>query len=166
MTLQILTQEKLKKVLTYNPETGLFVYRANKGKVRAGAIAGSFNKSLGYLVICIDYERHYLHRLAYLYMEGTYPDQIDHINHNKIDNRWSNIRSVTHKENGRNVGLISTNTSGFCGVTWDKANKKWQAAITVLGKSIKIGRFADIEDAIINRKNAEKKYGFHENHGS
>lgn len=90
---------------------------------------------------------------------------IDHINHDRLDNRPENLRDVTHVENTRNSKLSTANTSGTTGVYWDKSRKLWIASIKVNYKSISLGRYADIEDAIAARSVANKLFGFHENHG-
>ena len=96
-----------------------------------------------------------MHRLV-----NKTPDLLftDHINQNKLDNREKNLRTVTKSQNGFNRGKTSNNTSGFKGVYWDKFTKKWRAEIKVFYKSIKLGRFIKLENAILARKDAEIKY--------
>lgn len=105
------------------------------------------------------------HRVAWLMVNGEKPEQIDHINGDRSDNRLVNLRSVTHQENGRNQSLASSNTSGRCGVTRDKKWGKWMAFIRVDGRAMTLGRFVKFEDAVAAREQAETKYGFHKNHG-
>ncbi len=90
---------------------------------------------------------------------------IDHINGDRGDNRISNLRVVTSTENNRNKAINKNNTSGVTGVTWSKSRRKWIAQIHIgkIGKAL--GGFDRVEDAIAARKNAETRYGFHENHG-
>ena len=83
---------------------------------------------------------------------------IDHISRDKLDNRKSNLRHVTHRENTLNTGMFKHNTSGHKGVTWDKSRDKWAAKIQVLGKTINLGRYHDINLAIQARVEAEVKY--------
>lgn len=83
---------------------------------------------------------------------------VDHINRDKRDNRKQNLRICTRKENSRNLGIRSNNTSGINGVYWDKDRMKWVAKIGVDGKSILIGRYKTKEDAKCARRNAEKQY--------
>ena len=83
---------------------------------------------------------------------------VDHINHNKLDNRECNLRICTHQQNSWNSKVNSKNTSGHKGVSWSSTNKQWQSYITVNGKPIRIGQFKDIDDAIAARKAAETKY--------
>ncbi len=101
-------------------------------------------------------------------MYNEYPTQIDHINGNSLDNSISNLRNVTHTENQRNIKIQRNNTSGICGVRLYAYNrtKKWVSSIRRNGKTVTLGYFLDLNDAIIARKMAEYEIGFHVNHGS
>lgn len=83
---------------------------------------------------------------------------VDHINGNRLDNRLSNLRIVTRKQNRINCGVRKSNKSGITGVSWSNQRMKWVAQIQVDGKSINLGRYENIEDAITARKQAEIKY--------
>lgn len=158
------TQDRLKSLFNYERETGEFICKAWRGgTARAGSVAGSLNK--GYLLITIDGKRYRAHRLAWLYVHGCMPKEIDHINGNRSDNRIINLRNVTRSENSKNHCVPSNNKSGVMGVYWNKAASKWQAYIKLNGKPRYLGVFADKFDAICSRKSAEYKLGFHENHG-
>lgn len=160
----VITQKELKKILTYNPETGIFVWLKNKGTARAGDYAGYIQN--GYNVIMINGSNFRSHRLAWLYVYGEWPkEQIDHINHNREDNKLINLREVTHQENLKNITLKKNNKSGIMGVGWIKQNSSWRAYISSNKKWIHLGSFNDKFEAICARKSAERKYGFHENHG-
>lgn len=107
------------------------------------------------------------HRIVWKIVHGHWPKgQVDHIDHNRHNNKIENLRVVDAGVNSKNQSLSSTNTSGHYGVSWCKEQRKWRVRITNCGKVISIGRFKSKEDAILARKNAEKKYGFHENHGT
>jgi len=162
----ILTQDYLKNILDYNPETGDFTWLITPGKrIKAGCIAGSVN-GLGYLIIKINNKNYKAHRLAMLYMTGKWPkDQADHINHIKNDNRIVNLREATDEENSKNAPKRKDNTSGITGVLWHSRDKVWQAQIAVTGKRKHLGYFDDKFESICARKSAENKYGYHENHG-
>ncbi len=153
-----ITQQRLQELYSYDSTTGLFTCK------RTGKHASS--KHHGYIRISIEYKEYRAHRLAWLYMTGAMPTGIiDHKNHNKSDNRWSNLRDVTHQENCKNTSLYSTNNSGIPGVYWHRRDKKWIACIYVNGKKKHLGCFDNKEDAIASRKNANIVYGYHENHG-
>ncbi len=106
------------------------------------------------------------HRVIYAMTTGAWPEsEIDHINGVKTENRLENLRAVTSAENGRNAAMPRNNTSGVVGVHWDKTRLKWYARIRAAGKLINLGSFTNKDDAIAARAAAEKKYGFHANHG-
>jgi hypothetical protein len=106
------------------------------------------------------------HRVIWAMTHGEWPDEIDHINGIRHDNRMCNLRNVTKKENAKNLSLQSRNTSGYIGVTWYKAYQKWAAAIVVNKKRVHLGYFDDVHQAGKVRRQAEVKYGFHKNHGA
>lgn len=161
----MITQAELKRVLHYNPETGIFIWNiSSTNRVRAGCTAGCV--SFGYILIAVEGERYQAHRLAWLYTYGEWPkDEVDHINHVKTDNRIVNLREVNHKDNLKNQALYKNNKSDVCGVYRNKQRDKWQAGIRVNGKHIHLGLFTDKRSAATARKEAENKYGFHPNHG-
>lgn len=162
----MITQSRLKEVLRYEPETGLFYWAVKKGPAKAGDVAGTPHH-LGYVCIRVDGIKHQAHRLAFLYMAGRWPDaDIDHINHARSDNRWRNLREATRAENAKNASRYSTNSSGHHGVSWRAREKSWIARICVNGTHIHLGTYPDAASAIAARKKAESKYGFHPNHGS
>lgn len=161
-----LTQSYLKSILNYNPDTGIFTWKvSNSPRVKIGSVAGGLNNH-GYIVIVIN-KKHYLaHRLVCLYMYGKLPpERMDHINHVRDDNRIINLRLASSQENNRNASRRKDNKSGCVGVSWHPKANKWQAYINVNNNEIYLGVFLDIDDAIKARKQAEIKYGFHENHG-
>lgn len=161
-----LTQRKLKDILDYYPETGIFRWKIVKANnIHIGDIAGTIRTD-GYIAIKIDYKLYKAHRLALLYMTSHFPtDQVDHRNHIREDNRFVNLRETTNKENGKNHKMKCNNTSGITGVDWHRNVKKWRARIMVDDKDIHLGHFININDAAAARKVAESKYGFHSNHG-
>jgi hypothetical protein len=144
----MLTAERLRKVLHYNPETGVFTWvKPNKKKSGLiGTTAGNTDR-LGYINITIDRIRYKAHRLAWMYFYGAFPDEfIDHINCKPSDNRIVNLRAATKSQNEANTRIRSTNTSGHKGVYLNK-NKKWQAYITIQGRSVYLGSFDKKEEA-------------------
>ena len=168
----MITQTELKKLLHYDPDTGVLTWRDRgdrKWDARfAGREYGTRWKGRGnthYIVGSVNYEPHRAHRLAWLYITGEWPDTIDHINGDGTDNRWCNLRNVDQHTNAKNQRVRKNNTSGVLGVSWDRANGKWSVQITVDGKVTRVGRYRDKFEAICARKSAEILHGFHENHG-
>ncbi len=163
-----LTQEELKRLLHYDPETGLFTWLGNKGsRGKAGATAGHKNKGNGYINMVVNKERYNGHQLAFLYMTGMLaPVHTDHINGIRHDNRWCNLRPVTAFVNHKNRRKHKSNKSGINGVCWLKNMNKWQVQIRYNYKTVHLGLFSCKIDAVAARLRANKDYGFHENHGS
>jgi hypothetical protein len=154
-----LTAEYLRSILHYDSETGIFTRKVStSNRVKVGDVAGCPDGG-GYLQISVCSRIYLAHRLAWLHFHGTWPtDQIDHINRDRADNRISNLREVTNKQNMQNKSKPSNNTSGHPGVCWYKQNSKWVAKIMHNQKSIHLGCFTTIEEAITARKAAEKLY--------
>ena len=143
----------------YAPETGIFTWKVRtSNSVKVGDVAGCPDGG-GYLLITLQSRLYKAHRLAWLHTYGVWPSlDIDHINRNRSDNRNSNLREVTHKQNHQNRSKPSNNTSGHPGVVWHKRISKWQVKIKHSYKYIHIGYFTTIEEAISARKAAEKLY--------
>ena len=161
----MITQERLKELLHYDPDTGVFTWKESRGGVSIGGSAGTLNQ-YGYISILIDRRSYLAHRLVWLYVHGEFPvNSIDHINHVKLDNRMENLRDANESVNSMNRPMQKNNKSGHTGVHWHKGNKKWFASIKVDRKSIGLGLYVELSDAVKARKDAEKKYKFHENHG-
>jgi hypothetical protein len=152
-----LTQKRLKEVLRYYPESGIFRWRATGTGRRKNKIAG-YKNSRGYIRIWIDGEKHYAHRLAFLYEHGYFPENdIDHIDGNPSNNKIKNLREVSRQCNLRNTGNRINNTSGVKGVSWDKPTNKWRAQIQANRKNKKLGRYKNFDNAVIARYKAEKE---------
>lgn len=156
----------LKGLLSYDEQTGEFYWLVKRGRgIKPGDIAGSI-APIGYRLISVNGRFYYAHRLAWLYVFGEWPDgQIDHINGVRSDNRITNLRSVSNRENHKNTKLRSDNTSGVNGVYWSNVRSKWIAQIVDDEKVKFLGAFANLEDAAKARKKAELANGFHPNHG-
>lgn len=178
-----LTAAQVRALLDYNPATGTLTWRERSpaeftdGAYPAERSAAAWNAKFagkpagtvvanGYRYIRIK-GRHYLaHRLAWLIVHGEWPaDEIDHVNHDRDDNRLANLRAVDRPENRKNLTRLARNKSGTTGVHWYRSRNKWQSQITVRGMRKTLGYFDDLADAIAARKAAERKYGFHPNHG-
>jgi len=142
-----LTQERLKELLEYNPDTGDFTRKSTVGGKVSGTVCGHRQPN-EYVYIAIDYKLYLAHRLAWLYIHGEWPENdIDHINQVKYDNRRVNLRACTRSQNAVNRGIQSNNTSGYKGVFWHNKNKKWRATINHKGKLFSLGCFDDIKEA-------------------
>ncbi len=143
-----LTQQRLRECLDYNPETGAFTRKIGSSRSPVGSVVGNPWGSTGYLCCCVDAKRYSLHRLAWFYVHGMWPpNDVDHINGVKTDNRLTNLRCATRSQNMRNMGPPRHNTSGFKGVCFDKMNGKWLAYIQIDRKIKNLGRFETIEEA-------------------
>ncbi|WP_272516333.1 MULTISPECIES: HNH endonuclease signature motif containing protein [unclassified Providencia] len=140
----MITQSELKSLLMYDPITGVFKKKFKNGNIRSvGWDCGN-----GYFRVKVKDRIYLAHRLAWLYVYGSYPSlEIDHINRNPSDNRISNLRLASSSENKRNTARNSANTSGFKGVSFHKRRNLWQATIRCNGKQIHLGYFNNPEDA-------------------
>jgi len=153
---KLVTQEYLKSLFSYDPETGFFKNKTMRLGAPLGSTAGS-NKH-GYCQIMISRKMYRSHRLVWLYMTGSWPvDQIDHINGNRSDNTFSNLRECTSLQNSRNRKINSTNLTGFKGIWADKWGK-WRAKIVVNGKRINLGSHNSPEEAHEAYREASIKY--------
>lgn len=148
-------------MLSYDPATGAvswnYDYDPNSKPLRNPA--GFINNS-GYVRIGVGGGEVFAHRLAYKAMTGhEVPDgmDIDHINGDRTDNRWVNLRVVSRSQNNMNAKIRVDNKSGVKGVTFDKRRGKWAAEIRANNKKIFLGRFDTIEEAAEKRKLAESE---------
>lgn len=156
----MLTAKELREIIDYDPDTGLFCWRdtfvagmncaRRRPRPKPGdVIRGSCNKTLGYLYIALNGRVYLAHRLAWLHVHGHWPrkgSHIDHIDHDGFNNRIANLREATRSENFRNHRR-APGVSGFVGVTWHAANKRWRATIWNNGKRIECGLFKTQEEA-------------------
>lgn len=172
---------RLRKLLTYIPETGSLSWNRlapsdfQDGKrtalhscriwnsVNAEKPALSCIDASGYLVGGIDYRRTYQHRVIWKWVTGDDPNEIDHINGNRADNRWVNLRNVDRTGNMRNLRRPTTNSTGVIGV--HRERKVWVASGSVENKTVVIGRFVTLDEASCARRAWEAERGFHEGHG-
>lgn len=153
----MLTQSRLKEVLHYNPETGIFTRKIDRLPYLKGSIAGHLHKKSGYIKINVDGKTHGAHRLPFLYMLGYLPEgQVDHKDRVRHHNWWDNLREASPQCQARNSELNFTNTSGVKGVHWYKDRKKWQVLIKINQKMIHLGLFVDKVEAVAHRFAAEQ----------
>lgn len=177
-----ISSEILNELLRYDPDTGKLYWKERSEKwfshckfvsqstrtwntKFAGKEALTYSDNHGYRSGHILGISFLAHRVIWCMETGEWPTKdIDHINGITNDNRWENLRSVDASSNNRNTKRRSTNTSGVTGVYWDKGTQKWRVLISK-GKSglTHLGLFSDFDEAVSVRKDAEKKYGYHEN---
>lgn len=159
-----LTRDRLCELLDVDIETGVFVWKHTMGgKAKKGQEAGALTAN-GYVAIRIDQHDYLAHRLMWLYVYGAMPVlSIDHIDRDRTNNRPTNLRLANGKQNAENRSLKSKNSSGHRGVFFRKylKSKPWHVSIMNNRKTIHIGYFATIEEAIEARRAAEDKYFTH-----
>ncbi len=158
MNNSLMTRELALSLWYYDPDTGIMYNKPSRHNAKAGSVAGSKNDNRGYIRIGYEGKRYYLHRLAFLMMTGSWPaDEIDHIDRNNENNKWDNIRSVTHIENNHN----KYTNNHFRGVSWDKHAKKWRGFASKINKKQKsLGYFTKYDDAVKARIDWEKETNF------
>lgn len=170
--------ELLRSVLDYDRETGFLFWKARPESLFsrerlcrswnarwAGKRALSATDSLGYFRGPIFGRNFRAHRVAWAIETGEWPAQIDHINGDRSDNRFCNLRASSPAENAKNKRLNSNNSSGVLGVSWSVRDRRWVAQVMAGGKRINLGGFPSIKEAAAARAAASVKFGFHENHG-
>lgn len=155
-----LTPQDVADVLSYCPDDGKFRWRVGRnsfaGKAKPGETAGTSKD--GYVQIGFHGRHFRAHRLAWFVMTGGWPPsgfEIDHINGNRADNRWSNLRLVTRMQNCMNAGNRTNNTTGRRGVYQRRDTGAWHARIRVYGELILLGQFATFDEASAARAKAE-----------
>lgn len=157
--------EELEDKYYYKPFTGEFIRKSDSGRYKAGEVAGTTATKTGYRCVRAANSPQYVHRMAFLMTYGWLPEEIDHIDHDRKNNKIFNLRAADRYINGSNITLKKSNSSGFNGIYFCNTKKKWKARIMVKRKNISLGYHDNLDDAITARKIANIKYGFHENHG-
>jgi hypothetical protein len=149
---------RLHALFIYDSRSGFLLRRVNRGKGRAGDVVGT-KHSEGYLQVRVDGAREYVHRIAYALMVGTYPEkEIDHINGDRADNRWCNLRGASHAENMQNRPRASHSTQPFKGVRQSPTKGKWTARIGINQKEMYLGTFATAQAANAAYKKAASHF--------
>lgn len=143
-----------------NPHSRMMRFNSNFAGKKAGAITPD-----GYVYVKFNGKRIPIHRIVWFVNTGKWPElDIDHINGNRSDNRFENLREVTRSQNLKNRKRPCNNTSGCVGVI--KSSKTtWTAQINLDREYIRLGTFNSFEAAVAARKAAEIEYGYHPNHG-
>ena len=137
----LISAERLRELLRYDPGTGDFTCLVDRGKAKIGTVAGTINPE-GYVIIEIDHRSYRAHRLAWLYMTGEWPKgQVDHRDGSRAYNAWSNLREATQTQQNGNRGVDRRNTSGLKGVSWHKHSQRWRATILFEGRCRHLGYF-------------------------
>lgn len=168
----MLTFERANELLRYDPISGkLFWKKKTAQRIKVGGEAGTLCKSTGYRMVFINRKGYLVHRIAILLATGACDPskEVDHIDHDRVNNRLNNLRIVDRVNNMRNIGLGKTNKTGVIGVSLKYTRTgelRYSANIMVNRKSINLGIFDNIEEAAAAREEANIKYGFHPNHGS
>ena len=138
------------KYLSYNKESGKLYWNGKKKWTKDGQEAGCL--ALGYVRITVNKKSYPAHHLVWFMHHGNIPNEIDHINHIKDDNRIENLREVSHSVNQKNHKKYKNNSSGQVGVSFHKVIKKWEARI----QKKSIGYFVDFKDAVEARKSRDR----------
>lgn len=175
----------IKNLVEYDPSSGTLTYRraepwmfsnGAKSAEHTCAVWNAKNEGRralssphreGYLAGSILGRKFLAHRAAWLIAHGKWPQaEIDHVNHDRSDNRLENLRDVTRRENARNLSRQASKCCGHTGVYWYAPTSRWVAKINVSGRMLHLGYFTDEYDAVCARKEAEQLHGFHKNHGA
>lgn len=152
-----ISHRELLEILNYCPESGLFTWSSDRrNQINKGDEAGGVNQE-GYLEIKVFQRRYKAHRLAWFYMTGKWPEVIDHINRDRADNRFCNLRECSIQQNSCNTGMSDRNTSGYRGVSKHKQSGKWKVDVKVKGKKLFFGLFEDVELAGLVAEEARSK---------
>ncbi|ATM92202.1 hypothetical protein CRN78_17390 [Klebsiella aerogenes] len=133
-----ITASQLREAVHYNPDTGRFTRRSNGTPMEH--LCGS-----GYYCLNLFKRSRLAHRMAYYYMTGRLPEKVDHIDGNRLNNEWKNLREATHSENMWNTGMITTNASGVKGVHWHKKYKNGLLKLESTRKSIMLVHFLTLK---------------------
>jgi hypothetical protein len=143
------TQAELKELFHYNPETGVFIHLQTRGKGKKGQPVGKINH-LGYVEMRVFNKLFGAHRLAVLYMTGEVPIlplAVDHINGDRADNRWSNLRVADYRQQSWNAPAHRHNQSGLKGAWPCKQTGRWVSMLQDGSRRIWLGRFDTAEEA-------------------
>lgn len=182
---QLPAPEMVRQLLAYEPDTGKLYWRERpvsrfeaRGRYPrehgakvwnarwAGREAFTATAKEGYKVGAIDFCTMRAHRVIWALVHGAWPpEQVDHINGDRSDNRLANLRLVSDQQNKMNAKRRADNPSGVTGVYWWPQSRKWRVQIRARGSRRHVGMFDTFEQAVAARKLAEVEMGFHENHG-
>lgn len=180
---EFLSYDLLHRLISYDPDTGLLTWRnrtadlfvagfhSAEGQCRAWNTRYAGKEAIGQVKsdgckkgFCLG-RMVSSHRVIIKMMTGVWPDETDHENGIRSDNRWVNLRNTSRVGNNQNCAIGKNNTSGAKGVTWRSSIGKWRARVSENGVRTTIGNFTEFQDAVDARKVALAKLGYHPNHG-
>lgn len=151
------TQEQLRELFTLDPDEGVFRYRVNRVRSKAGSVAGSIHHK-GWRSIMINQRRYQEHHLVWLYVHGEWPvHEIDHVNGVRDDNRLSNLREADAFQQVMNCARPRTNTSGVKNVHFDRLSCKFKVYVKCRGKRVFVGSFPTLHEASEAATNARDR---------
>ena len=149
-------QENVANFIAYDLESGLATWRQSPARnIKAGSSVGTIHR--GYLVARFQGKSYPLHRLCWLLATNQDPGDlmVDHVDGNKLNNAFSNLRLCSNAQNGMNRGATKANKLGIKGVCWDAKASRYKAHIQINGKKKHIGNYADLESAVNARRSFE-----------
>lgn len=156
--------ELIKEFLEYR-DGGLYYKKKPCSKIVVGQEAGHIHHT-GYKRFMLNGVEMLAHRVIFAMHHGYLPDEVDHINGVKTDNRIENLRAATHSQNAHNQNTRSNNTSGIKGVSWNKLEKRWKVNVCLDGVQKYIGGFKDKASAELAAISARNQlHGEFANHG-
>jgi len=158
---------RLCEFLSYDPETGevrWLVKRTQNSTANVGDLAGSLDEN-GYRRVMFDGKKMRVHRLAFVFMGQPVPEQVDHINGDRSDNRWCNLRPSNAQHNARNACRRKDSETAVTGVTFSKAHGKWKVRVNRSGVTEYLGLFANLLDAAAARISKQNAYDYSDRHG-
>jgi hypothetical protein len=160
-----LTQQRLKELFTYNPDTGDFVRNVLAGGQPAGKVAGMLHKRRKYISIRVDTKLYEAHRLVFLYVHGEWPKgEVDHRNRVRSDNRLANLADVTRAENQQNTPVRKDSVLGVKGVKPAISRGRqhgYSARIQINKRRVTLGTFPTIEEAASAYREAKREMHKH-----
>lgn len=158
------TQALLHQLYDYDVATGKLAYKRDFHRRAKGEDPTSLTNN-GYLVLTLD-KTYLAHRIIWLMQTGDFPEFVDHIDHNRTNNQWNNLRDTSRQINAENKSVNQNNTTGYLGVSQIKSTGRYRASLTRERKQVHLGVFDTAEEANQARISANEEYGFHRNHGT
>lgn len=156
------------RYLSYDPDTGEVRWkecRTRNGKAKVGDVAGCVDEH-GYIRLMLDGRKVRAHRVAFVLMGEAEPLQVDHINGNRTDNRWANLRRSDPLQNAKNAKRRKDSTTAVTGVGFSRQHNKWKVRVNHKGVTHYLGLFEDVNAAIAARLSWQRDFGYSERHGS